>query len=203
MRQFIKYYFSNNLMEYVKLLVIFTIGVVISIIAINKSSDAHQIEIRDFVNTKIEIVKNNEYSEKSVVLVNSLKKNVTEFFIVVFLSSTLIGIPVVYYIILKRAFSIGYTISAVFATQSTKTAIIFICNSLVLHNIIYMMSIFMVLVSGINFVKIITRKGAGAVKFEVFRYIVFVLIALSLVVISSFFEAYISTNFLYLLKKYL
>lgn len=203
MRQFIKYYFSNNLMEYVKLLVIFTIGVVISIIAINKSSDAHQIEIRDFVNTKIEIVKNNEYSEKSVVLVNSLKKNVTEFFIVVFLSSTLIGIPVVYYIILKRAFSIGYTISAVFATQSTKTAIIFICNSLVLHNIIYMMSIFMVLVSGINFVKIITRKGAGSVKFEVFRYIVFVLIALSLVVISSFFEAYISTNFLYLLKKYL
>ena len=61
----------------------------------------------------------------------------------------------------------------------------------------------MVLVSGINFVKIITKKGSGAVKFEIFRYIIFVLIALSLVIISSFFEAYISTNFLYLLKKYL
>lgn len=203
MKQFIKYYFSNNLMEYVKLLVIFTIGILISIIVINKSSDIQQIEIRNFINSKIEIVKNNDYSDKNVVLVNSLRKNITEFFIVVFLSSTLIGIPFVYYIILKKAFSIGYTISAIFATQSTKTAIIFICNSLVLHNIIYMMSIFMVLVSGINFIKLITKKGTGAVKFEVFRYIIFVLIALSLTIISSFFEAYISTNFLYLLKKYL
>ena len=203
MKQFIKYYFSNNLMEYVKLLVIFTIGILISIIVINKSSAIQQIEIRNFINSKIEIVKNNDYSDKNVVLVNSLRKNITEFFIVVFLSSTLIGIPFVYYIILKKAFSIGYTISAIFATQSTKTAIIFICNSLVLHNIIYMMSIFMVLVSGINFIKLITKKGTGAVKFEVFRYIIFVLIALSLTIISSFFEAYISTNFLYLLKKYL
>ena len=203
MKQFIKYYFSNNLMEYVKLLVIFTIGILISIIVINKSSAIQQIEIRNFINSKIEIVKNNDYSDKNVVLVNSLRKNITEFFIVVFLSSTLIGIPFVYYIILKKAFSIGYTISAIFATQSTKTAIIFICNSLVLHNIIYMMSIFIVLVSGINFIKLVTKKGTGAVKFEVFRYIIFVLIALSLTIISSFFEAYISTNFLYLLKKYL
>ena len=59
MRQFIKYYFSNNLMEYVKLLVIFVIGIVVSIIVINKSSDTQQMQIRDFINEKIEIVKNN------------------------------------------------------------------------------------------------------------------------------------------------
>lgn len=203
MKQFIKYYFSNNLMEYVKLLVVFVIGIVVSIIVINKSSDTQQMEIRDFINEKIEIVKNNNYSDKNIVLENSLRKNVTEFFIAVFLSSTLIGIPFVYYIILKRAFSIGYTISAIFATQSTKTAMIFICSSLVLHNIIYMMSIFMVLVSGINFVKLIVKKSTGAVKFEVLRYVIFVLIALSLTIFASFFEAYISANFLYLLKKYL
>ena len=53
MRQFIKYYFSNNLMEYVKLLVIFIIGIVVSIIVINKSSDTQQMEIRDFINENI------------------------------------------------------------------------------------------------------------------------------------------------------
>ena len=79
MRQFIKYYFSNNLMEYVKLLVIFVIGIVVSIIVINKSSDTQQIEIRNFIDAKIETVKTSEYSDKSVVLVNSLKKNVSEF----------------------------------------------------------------------------------------------------------------------------
>ena len=84
MRQFIKYYFSNNLMEYVKLLVIFIIGIVVSIIVINKSSDTQQMEIRNFIDAKIETVKTSEYSDKSVVLVNSLKKNVSEFSIVVF-----------------------------------------------------------------------------------------------------------------------
>ena len=203
MRQYIKYYFSNNIIEYLKLFCVFTIGVVVSIFVINNSNSLEQEDIRNFINSKISIVKSNDYDNKNDVFNNSLKRNFKDFVFIVFLASTVIGIPFVYWIIAKKAFSIGYTISAIFATQNTKTAIIFICNSLVLHNIIYMMSIFMVLVSGINFVKIITKKGAGAVKFEIFRYIIFVLIALSLVIISSFFEAYISTNFLYLLKKYL
>ena len=203
MRQFIKYYFSNNLMEYVKLLVIFVIGIVVSIIVINKSSDTQQIEIRNFIDAKIETVKTSEYSDKSVVLVNSLKKNVSEFSIVVFLSSTLIGIPIVYYIILKRAFSIGYTISAVFATQSAKTAIIFICNSMLIHNIMYMVSIFVVLVAGVNFVKSFFANKKMNIRFEIFKYLIFVLIASSIVIMSSLFEAYVSTNFLYLFKKYL
>ena len=203
MRQFIKYYFSNNLMEYVKLLVIFIIGIVVSIIVINKSSDTQQMEIRNFIDAKIETVKTSEYSYKSVVLVNSLKKNVSEFSIVVFLSSTLIGIPIVYYIILKRAFSIGYTISAVFATQSTKTAIIFICNSMLIHNIMYMVSIFVVLVAGVNFVKSFFANKKMNIRFEIFKYLIFVLIASSIVIMSSLFEAYVSTNFLYLFKKYL
>lgn len=203
MRQFIKKYFSNNLIEYVKLLIIFVIGIVISIVVINNSSKAQQIEIKNFINSKIEFIKNNDYSCKKIVLNNSLKKNITEFFIIVFLSSTLIGIPFVYVIVLRRAFSIGYTISAIFATQTTKTAIIFICNSLVLHNIMYMMSVFIILIAGINFIRGIAGKGENTVKFEIFRYLIFVMIALSLSVFSSFYEAYISTNFLYLLKKYL
>ena len=203
MRQFIKYYFSNNLMEYVKLLVIFVIGIVVSIIVINKSSDTQQIEIRNFIDAKIETVKTSEYSDKSVVLINSLKKNVSEFSIVVFLSSTFIGIPIVYYIILKRAFSIGYTISAVFATQSAKTAIIFICNSMLIHNIMYMVSIFVVLVAGVNFVKSFFANKKMNIRFEIFKYLIFVLIASSIVIMSSLFEAYVSTNFLYLFKKYL
>lgn len=203
MRQFVKKYFSNNLVEYVKLLIIFTIGIVISIVVINNSSKAQQIEIKNFINSKIEFIKNNDYSCKKIVLNNSLKKNIAEIFIIVFLSSTLIGIPFVYLLVLRRAFSIGYTISAIFATQTTKTAIIFICNSLVLHNIMYMMSVFIILIAGINFTRGIVGKGKNTVKFEIFRYLIFAMIALSLSVFSSFYEAYISTSFLYLLKKYL
>ena len=177
MRQYIKYYFSNNIIEYLKLFCVFTIGVVVSIfVIINSNND---------------------------VFNNSLKRNFKDFVFIVFLASTVIGIPFVYWIIAKKAFSIGYTISAIFATQNTKTAIIFICNSMLIHNIMYMVSIFVVLVAGVNFVKSFFANKKVNIRFEIFKYLIFVLIASLIVIMSSLFEAYVSTNFLYLFKKYL
>ena len=203
MRQYIKYYFSNNIIEYLKLFYIFTIGVVVSIFVINNSNSLEQEEIRNFINSKISIVKSNDYDNKNDVFNNSLKRNFKDFVFIVFLASTVIGIPFVYWIIAKKAFSIGYTISAIFATQNTKTAIIFICNSMLIHNIMYMVSIFVVLVAGVNFVKSFFANKKMNIRFEIFKYLIFVLIASSIVIMSSLFEAYVSTNFLYLFKKYL
>ena len=203
MRQYIKYYFSNNIIEYLKLFCVFTIGVVVSIFVINNSNSLEQEEIRNFINSKISIVKSNDYDNKHDVFNNSLKRNFKDFVFIVFLASTVIGIPFVYWIIAKKAFSIGYTISAIFATQNTKTAIIFICNSMLIHNIMYMVSIFVVLVAGVNFVKSFFANKKMNIRFEIFKYLIFVLIASSIVIMSSLFEAYVSTNFLYLFKKYL
>lgn len=203
MRQYLRYYFSNNVMEYVKLFFVFIIGVVVSIFVINNSNVALQGEIRSFIDSKIEVVKCGEYDNKNEVFGVSLRRNLRGFVFVVFLASTVIGIPFAYWFVARRAFSIGYTISAVFATQNARTAIIFICNSLILHNIIYMASVFVVLVAGVNFVRSFFANGRTNVRFEVFKYFIFVLFGLLLVIMSSLFEAYVSTNFLYLFKKYL
>lgn len=126
-----------------------------------------------------------------------------DFVVVAFLSTTLIGVPFAYFFIAKRGFSIGYTIASIYATQSTKTAIIFICNSMLLHNIIYMASIFLVFVAGSNFVKSIIEQDRKNIRFEIVRYVVFLAIGVVLVLIASIFEVYISTFFLDLFRKYL
>ena len=72
MRQYIKYYFSNNIIEYLKLFCVFTIGVVVSIFVINNSNSLEQEEIRNFINSKISIVKSNDYDNKNDVFNNSL-----------------------------------------------------------------------------------------------------------------------------------
>lgn len=126
-----------------------------------------------------------------------------DFVVVAFLSTTLIGVPFAYFFIAKRGFSIGYTIASIYATQSTKTAIIFICNSMLIHNIIYMVSVGLVLVAGTNLIKAMINKDTKNIKFELFRYIIFLIIGFVIIFISSIFEVYVSAVFLSLFKKYL
>ena len=147
------------------------------------------------------MIKNSDYDNKFEVFKNSFSNNFRGYIVVVFLASTIIGIPFVYLYIAKRAFSIGYTACSILATQNSRTGIIFICNSMLLHNIIYLASIFIVLVSGVLFTKSVFENKN--LKLEVFRYIIFSLIGLIFIVMSSLCEAYVSINFLYLLKKYL
>ena len=66
-----------------------------------------------------------------------------------------------------------------------------------------MISMFIILVSGNNLMKALFRKEKENVKFEIVRYIIFFIIALFIAIISSIWEAYISTNFMYFFKKYL
>lgn len=201
MKQFVKNYFFQNRIEYLKVFMVFIIGIVISIMIVNQSNNDQKKEIKDYIDNKIELVKVNNYENKMEVFKNSLLRNLKNYILIVLLASSIIGLPIVYFIVIKKAFSIGYTAASIFATQNTRTAIIFICNSILFHNIIYLASIFIVLVSGVLFTKAFFEKRN--LKFEVFRYMFFALIGLILIIVSSLCEAYISINFLYLLKKYI
>ena len=201
MKQFVKNYFFQNRIEYLKVFMVFIIGIVISIMIVNQSNNDQKKEIKDYIDNKIELVKVNNYENKMEVFKNSLLRNLKNYILIVLLASSIIGLPIVYFIVIKKAFSIGYTAASIFATQNTRTAIIFICNSILFHNIIYLASIFIVLVSGVLFTKAFFERRN--LKSEVFRYMFFALIGLILIIVSSLCEAYISINFLYLLKKYI
>lgn len=202
MIQHIKYYFSKNILDYLKVCIIFIAGVVLAIITINNSNEIQKKEIKDYIDGKINIVKTTDDYNKGI-LFDVFKENARNIVVLAFLSSSLIGIPFAYFMVAKKGFSIGYTIAAIYAVQNTKTAIIFICNSMLFHNIIYMVSVGVVLVSGTNFIKAITSQDRKNIKFEIFRYLVFLAISLVVVLISSIFEVHISTFFLKLFKKYL
>ena len=191
MKQFVKNYFFQNRIEYLKVFMVFIIGIVISIMIVNQSNNDQKKEIKDYIDNKIELVKVNNYENKMEVFKNSLLRNLKNYILIVLLASSIIGLPIVYFIVIKKAFSIGYTAASIFATQNTRTAIIFICNSI----------LFIVLVSGVLFTKAFFERRN--LKFEVFRYMFFALIGLILIIVSSLCEAYISINFLYLLKKYI
>ena len=146
-------------------------------------------------------VKNSDKIEKNNSLEYNLKEKIKENIIVSLLASSIIGLPIAYLIIIKRVFSIGYTLSAIFATQSKKTAIIFIFSSMLLHNIIYVVSLFIALVTGLNFIKSIVKKEKLNLKFEILRFIIFILISALIAVISVLIQVFISLSLINLFKK--
>lgn len=201
MKVYIRNYLYQNRVEYLKAFIIFVVGIVVAIMVVNNSNEIQQEQIKEYIDNKVELVKTGNYNNKFEVFMNSLSNNLKNYVIIVFLASTIIGIPFVYLYIAKKAFSIGYTACSILATQTSKTGIIFICNSILFHNIIYLASIFLVLVSGVLFTRSVFEKKN--LKLEIFRYLIFVLMGLLFVFLSSLCEAYISINFLYILKKYL
>ncbi len=202
MKQHIKYYLSNNIMEYIKIFCIFIIGIIISIIVINNSSNNQKEEVKTYIDEKIEIVKGTDEIDSLEILKKSIYSNTKELIILALLSTTLIGIPIAYYVIIRKGFSIGYTIAAIYAALDTKRAIIFICNSMILHNIIYIVAMFIVIVSGVNFVRSIIGKREN-LKFEIMKFTIFMFIAFFVSIISSLSESYVSTNLVHIFKKYL
>lgn len=202
MMQHIKYYFSKNILDYLKVFIVFIAGIVLAVITINNSNDVQRKEIQGYINEKINIVKTVDDYNRGI-LFDVFKENAKNIIILAFLSSSLIGIPFAYIAVAKKGFSIGYTISAIYATQTTKTAIIFICNSMLFHNIIYMISVGLVLVSGTSLVKAMVDQDRRNIKFEVFRYLIFLCIGIIFILVSSIFEVHVSSFFLSLFKKYL
>ena len=201
MKTYIKQYFLNNYTEYAKLIIIMAITIIVSILTINNSNDYQKKAIKEYIDSKIVQVKNSDKIEKNNSLEYNLKEKIKENIIVSLLASSIIGLPIAYLIIIKRVFSIGYTLSAIFATQSKKTAIIFIFSSMLLHNIIYVVSLFIALVTGLNFIKSIVKKEKLNLKFEILRFIIFILISALIAVISVLIQVFISLSLINLFKK--
>ena len=64
MKQFVKNYFFQNRIEYLKVFMVFIIGIVISIMIVNQSNNDQKKEIKDYIDNKIELVKVNNYENK-------------------------------------------------------------------------------------------------------------------------------------------
>ncbi len=109
MKQFVKNYFFQNRIEYLKVFMVFIIGIVISIMIVNQSNNDQKKEIKDYIDNKIELVKVNNYENKMEVFKNSLLRNLKNYILIVLLASSIIGLPIVYFIVIKKLFNRIYS----------------------------------------------------------------------------------------------
>ena len=120
-------YISNNLKEYILVLIIFLIGIFIGVMFINNCSEEQETSVISYINEFIEKFKTMENLDKSDLLMDSIKSNIGLAIIIWLAGTTIIGMPVVLGIILFRGFCLGYTVSSIsLACRSWKRFVIWL-----------------------------------------------------------------------------
>lgn len=194
----------NNKREYLIVTVLFFIGLIISIILFNNLNDGAILEINDYLNNLFNNIKNYEKIDLLKILKESLVYNLTITLLLWFGASTIIGIPIVYGVITLKGFSIGYTISSLLYTYGAGKGLLISISFLLLHNIIFVPTMFAISVSGVKLYKsIMKNKQRENIKLEILRHTIFCLIMLLGMALAAFVETYFSTNISVVLLKYI
>lgn len=199
----LKTHITNNLKEYIIVLLIFLIGIFLGVMFINNAKEAQQNEIQNYINTYIENCKNGDIESSNGLIIN-IKENIILACLLWFAGTTIICMPIVLGIVMFRGFCLGYTISATISTIGLGKGILFILTSLLLQNILFIPAILMLGVSGIKLYRSIMKdKRKENIKIEILRHTAISGIALVILIVSAFIEVQVSYNFVNLMAKYL
>lgn len=195
---------QNNKKEYFIIAIMFIIGIFFGVLFVNNINQENAEQISTYLNeniTKMKEVKTIDYIE---MLKTSMLGNAKLVLIMWVLATTIIGIPILFGVVVYKGFCLGYTIGVSILTLGTFKGIIFILTSLLLQNIIFIPTIIALGVSGFKVYKSIVKdRRKENLKIEIVRHTIFSLIMLSLLMISSIIEVFVSSNILMLITKYL
>ncbi len=195
---------KDNFKAYIIVSLILLIGIILGVFFVNNMNSSQIEELKTYINTFIDSLKQGATINNLELLKKSIGSNLLFTFLMWFIGSTVIGIPIVLGIVAFRGFCLGYTISSSIAVLGTGKGILFFVTSILLQNIIFIPCMLALSVSGIKLYKSIMKdKRKENIKIEVFRHTIFSLFILLFLILSSLIETYVSTNLLLLCIQYL
>jgi len=194
---------ENNIKEYAIIAILFLIGLFVGIVFINNLTQEQAEFIRNYLQTSISNLKNEQNIDCILLLKNSLSKNFILVLLLWFMGSTVIGIVIVYLLILFRGFCLGYTISSIIYVLGTAKGSLFLASTMLIQNIFFIPCLISLGVSSINLYKsIMEDRRKENIKLEIIRHTFFSIFIFIVLIISSVLEAYVSTKILELVIQY-
>ena len=200
-------YVLDNIREITIITLIMFIGLILGVIYINNIDNENRSIVNNHINEIFDYLKDYQDENKMIdnfeILKSNLKRNLIYMLLLGLFSSCLIGIPIMYFLILGKTFSLGYTMSAIIASIGTKSGIIFICSSMVLHNIIFLIAIYLVSISGKNLYKEVLGEERENIKYNILKHVIFIIISLLYAIGAALIETYISNTLFLMLRNYI
>ena len=194
-KEIILNHIKKNKNEYLLVTTIFIIGLLFGVMLVNKLSDVSIIEVKDYLNDYILKIKEKNDINIFDMVKSSISRNGIIAVIIWFLGTTVIGIPIVLFIIAYRGFCFGYTISVITRAIGIKNAIGFLIDTLLIQNILFIPALIGLGVSGLKLYKKIIKRGEiDNIKVEVIRHTFFCFIMLIVFILAAVLEIIISFN---------
>lgn len=137
-------YIIKNKKNFIIILILFCIGISIGSFSINNSDNSQKEEINSYITNLILNIKTAQNIDKNELLFLSIIENIKTILIIWFLGCTIVGGVFIYFSIIYKGFTIGYTISAMIAVLSVKKGITIALISLLLQNIIFLPAFFLI-----------------------------------------------------------
>lgn len=200
----IKTHIENNLREYAIASIIFIIGILFGVIFINNLNDTQNNEIRNYINTSIENLKESQDINQLLFIKERIKENLTFVILLWLMGSTVIGLLLVYIIVAFKGFCLSYTISAIFHVLNNGKTIAMLVSTMLLKNIIVIPCTIALAVSGMKVYKSIMQdRRKENIKLEILRHTGFSIFILIILILSSLIEVYLSQLILKCCVKYI
>lgn len=189
-------YIEKNKKMFIRLLFFIFIGIIVGVIYFNLNLNTNEKEeIKLFINNSHEILKQNEDINSIELLKKSIKNNVSIIICIGLCGFCIFGNVIIYFVLLIKGFSLGFTISSILFTFKMSLNFWIIMFLVMLQNFIIIPSILLLCEKSSKLYKNIINKKV-TMKEELCKHIVIMLIVLLLGILASLIEIYISMNFL-------
>ena len=138
----------NHAKAYFIVVIIFTVGVFLGVLFVNKTENKSEIE--KYINSYIDETKQIQNANYFDELQKDIRSKITLTFFLWFAGTTIIGIPIVLGIILFRGFCLGYTIASCIFVLGKVKGLIFVIITVFLQNAIFIPALMILGVSSIK-----------------------------------------------------
>ena len=191
----------NHAKAYFIVVIIFTVGLFLGVLFVNKTENKSEIEkyINSYIDETKQIQNGNYFDE----LQKDIRSKITLTFFLWFAGTTIIGIPIVLGIILFRGFCLGYTIaSCIFALGKVK-GLIFVIITVFLQNAIFIPALMILGVSSIKlYTSIIKDRRKENIKVSILKHSIVSIMVMIVLIVSAIVKIEISYRMIVNLIKY-
>ena len=191
----------NHAKAYFIVVIIFTVGLFLGVLFVNKTENKSEIE--KYINSYIDETKQIQNANYFDELQKDIRSKITLTFFLWFAGTTIIGIPIVLGIILFRGFCLGYTIaSCIFALGKVK-GLIFVIITVFLHNAIFIPALMILGVSSIKlYTSIIKDRRKENIKVSILKHSIVSIMVMIVLIVSAIVKIEISYRMIVNLIKY-
>ncbi|MBP2649780.1 MAG: stage sporulation protein [Firmicutes bacterium] len=198
-RQKFKEHLRANIVAYFFMTLIFLVGVVVGALAVKTLPEDQKLELAGYLKIFFQgLVQETANTSDVSLFSNILINNFKAIALMWLFGFTVIGIPLVLFIVFTRGFVIGFTVGFL-VNEYVAKGLAFALAAILPHNFFSVPAVLVAGVSAMSYSLLLVRRrfrGKISLLYEAMRYTAVCLVMLAVMVVASIVEVYISPVFM-------